>query len=152
LFDIAVSGASQNDLFVVPGERANLADRGFTATERRVLSPGNNVGQSIASSFHPAFGGVIGDLDGDGTTELLAGTRINHRVMLFYPDTFAAAAANAPPTPTDAGIVYILGASPSDGETLVVQYVGDINGDGHLDIAIGDPAANGDTGQIVVMY
>jgi hypothetical protein len=75
--DFAASGFNTNDLFVVPGELAVITDRGFSAPERRVIGTGN-VGQSIASSYQPAFGGVVGDLDAE-TQERLALAQV-HRV------------------------------------------------------------------------
>jgi hypothetical protein len=149
--DFAASGFNTNDLFVVPGELAVITDRGFSAPERRVIGTGN-VGQSIASSYQPAFGGVVGDLDGDGQPELCAGTRLNDRVVLFYKDVFATAALTPPTTPTSAGILFPLSSTTPDSEDLIVQFVGDINGDGHLDLAVGDPHASGNQGQVILLY
>jgi hypothetical protein len=46
---------------------------------------------------------------------------------------------------------------PLDADTaeLTVEYVGDVNGDGHMDIAVGDRRAgdaSAETGRVVVLY
>jgi hypothetical protein len=148
--DLAASGVNTDDLRVIAGERASAPDRGFSAAERTVLGANTNVGESIASSYQPALG-LLGDLDGDGEPELCAGSRLTDRVYLFYKDTFAAAASTATVN-VSAGLSFTLATNTPESTVLIVQYVGDLNGDGHLDLVVGDPAANGNVGQVVVLY
>jgi hypothetical protein len=147
-FDLGVARVNQDEIYVVPGDPLSATDSGFGAAPVRVSATGQ-VGQSIATSWDPAFG-LLGDLDGDATPELCTGTRVPpHDLLFWYPDQFATAISGGVVL-RDSGISVT--TAVADTQELTVQYVGDINGDGHLDLAVGDFRANALVGRVVLVY
>lgn len=84
------------------------------------------------TDYHPVL--AAGDLNGDGQTEILAGGYVTGRIYLY-----TIAARNADHAP----ILHFVGPLEADGEPLCVGWaaaptVGDVDGDGLLDIISGD--------------
>ena len=148
VLDLGIGVPGADSMFVRPGD----GDPAFS-TSVQVSRGASNIGVSVAAGFLPIAGlGGAGDLDGDDRPEMCVGTRISspRDIMLYYADTFAASVVSG----VVSGTAYIsvpLTAAAVGGE-LTVQYVGDFNGDGSMDIAAGDPRLNGNQGQLFLLY
>lgn len=114
-----------------------------------LASPAANFfGNTLGVAHVPALG-VLGDLDGDGFSDLLTGSSARSTgqgsVEIFFGSLSTAdrnrSAANAS---------YQPGAVAAGVRTA--GYVGDVNGDGSVDFAIGDPAGNSGEGEFWVRY
>jgi hypothetical protein len=147
--DLGIARVNVDELFLAPGDAMSANDAGFSASTLRIAGSGN-VGQSIATSSSAVFD-LLGDLDGDGEPELCIGTRtaVPHDILLWYPDRFAAAIA-AGTVPRSSGISIV--TQTTDTAELAVEYIGDFNGDGSMDLAVGDFRANARAGRTLLLY
>lgn len=103
-------------------------------------------GLYLGASRHPTFGNV-GDLDRDGYTDLFLGSNqvgddANGSADLFYGSAAPANVGRSAATPS------LLG---TDGGRQV-GFVGDVDGDGFPDAAIGEPGANGGAGRLIIVH
>ena len=126
---------------------------GFSSTSIVVIAnniagnSGDLMGQSLGLGYHPQFG-LLGDFDGDGLGDALLGSvqrgTAAGGVDLFYG---ANPAVNRQRSTVDAQL------EPSDaGTTRFAAYVGDVNGDGHPDIMVGDPGYTSGQGRVRLVY
>jgi hypothetical protein len=153
--DLAICGSLVDYMQVRAGDPTSASDPGFSTAAINIPGDASYIGQSVASAEHPALG-LPGDIDGDGQADLLAGTTYSKDAVLFYHDTFAARVADNNLHKTT-GIAIRLQAETPNTANLNVQYVGDFNKDGHMDIVIGDYRAapsSGSTfrGQAILLY
>jgi hypothetical protein len=105
-------------------------------------------GGSMGLARHPWLG-VIGDIDGDRIADAILGadelgTTLSGHAHLFY---FGAPATNRA---RSTGIAFPVGTGTS--ELLRVAFVGDVNGDGFADIALGDRLFGSGAGRVVIQY
>jgi hypothetical protein len=151
--DLAVCGSLVDYMTFLPGDAQSASDPGFSATAINIAGDGGYISQSVATGLHPVYG-LLGDLDSDGHADLLAGTTYPKDAMLFYADTFASKVAGG--VHKAAGVSIKLQAETTNTANLNVQYVGDFNNDGHLDLVIGDPRAGTTSGtylgQAILLY
>jgi len=137
------------------------------------FDPAQRVRVSAASGGATYFGSSVctgADLDGDGLTELCAAGERDitddsspGTAYLWYGDNFALQ-VNESATPfsvlTDAATVLDPPVSGSvdptplfvRGGARVVDFVGDLNGDGRLDMAVATPSMNDSAGEITILY
>jgi hypothetical protein len=117
----------------------------------------NAFGRSIALAAHPELG-ALGDVNGDGWPELLVSApgegSGRGSVMLFdgsaplssSPRLRSGATQEYGDASLPAAPANESGAYPRSG-----QYVGDVDGDGHVDLAIVEPAYDGGVGRVIVL-
>jgi FG-GAP repeat len=150
VLDIAIQQAQAGGFFVYPG------DNNFAVVDQIQVNPviaNTHIGVSVGQ------GRVRGDLDGDGLTELLASDEPSSGTVpgvghLWYGDTLT----------TKIGGGHLLSAGDSSTlapaasafvRTRVAEFVGDLNGDGKLDLVIGGPgdtSAFTDDGEFTILY
>ena len=93
-----------------------------------------------ALGHHPAFG-LLGDIDGDDVADLAVGSS-EDRALDGSVDIFFDITRSSPTSRDERDLVY-RGAGGTDPKN--VAYVGDVNGDGYIDLAFEDPGASGVT-------
>ncbi|MDH5673044.1 MAG: hypothetical protein OEZ06_12890 [Myxococcales bacterium] len=148
LMDVAVSGSLTSEFVVQPGDPASASDPRFSSTPTTVS--GGNVGQSIANGYHPVLTDAS-DFDGDGLPEICASDPLTPDIRLWYGDDFLVEAADNAVNKNTA-IQILLDATQDDTLDLEVEFVGDVNGDGHPDMLIGDFWSFGTAGQAILLY
>lgn len=153
--DLLAKRATDQGFYLYPG------DNDFDPSERILIDgpSSSDTGIRMASGFHPALPSVTGDFDGDGYEEVCAaGNRVlgvpPGAAYLWYADAVATEGA-------DGSMSYLDGsrvdppASTATGER-VVRYAGDVTGDGHPDIVVGDweavPAGGTLRGEATLLY
>jgi len=151
--DIAVLEIGTDHFVLYPGDNA------FAPADKvRVTgaSASSEIGGSIANGFSAALGTDLGDLDGDGKPELCASDRISSltgstpgQAFLWYSDVVQTATASDPLSYLDASPI----APPAGVGTArrLVEYAGDLNGDGDPDLVVGAPLANS-RGELTILY
>jgi hypothetical protein len=154
----AMSGAVDIEIYDAPSSHAWIypGDNRFAPSDRIALSHGGTaLGISTADGYFAGLAQNVGDLDGDGRPELCVGSDSAPSgspgdVTLWYSDivqtktvsnslSYADSSQIGPPTGTGT-------------RARAVQYVGDVNGDGSLDLVVGDPVVNSRQGEVTILY
>lgn len=109
---------------------------------------GDRFGASIGTARHPWFG-VLGDVDGDRVADALIGSHevgatLSGGVRLLYMDSMRRERQRS------TGISF--GSSTGASQLLLGTYIGDINGDGFSDVALGDRLFGSGIGRVTVQY
>lgn len=126
---------------------------GFSSTRFYLVqndSPGDRTNDTFGFSWgagRHAYLGTLGDLDRDTRADMLLGSRqvgdvLHGSLDLFYGRAGTANRQRSRATPSLVGMNGM----------RRVGYVGDVNGDGFSDAAIGEPAANGNAGRLIIVY
>lgn len=143
------AGSEAGESYVIYGSTQNLGvdvsnlngSNGFTIRG----NPNNASGLSVAG---------VGDVNGDGFSDLLIGTpRLNTTYLVYGGNSFSDS-LNVANLDGSNGLPFI-GISSGDGFGISVSGLGDVNGDGLPDFAVGGPLANAGatrSGQAYVVY
>lgn len=150
VFDLLSGG--RGIVRLLAGEGATSFSAATEITNMVVDNSSDRFGQYLGGSEHAVFGS-IGDIDGDGFTDILTGSAQRGMVAgsaeLFYGGSLASR------TRTDASVSFSPEPTPgAPGSTRVnrsVGFVGDINNDGHSDFVVGDPL-HAPAGRAVLYY
>ena len=129
---------------------------GFSAARSILLTNdlprrgGDVFGRRVARGWHPSLG-LIGDVDGDGHEDILASSEQRSDVPGAGDLLFGAApAADRARSTAEA---YWQPASTAAGlAERRVAFAGDINGDGHTDLVLGDPYEAAEAGRFFILY
>ncbi len=137
-------GTSAGNVQVFTGESGFLT--GFQVSNDLPSSASDTFGIRSANGINPALGGM-GQIDGASGMELLlaseqAGTGPGD-ARLWYAPTSSSTVRSSAPT--------IFPATSGTGG-VSAGFVGDINADGHMDIAIGEPQAASGAGLVTLYY
>ncbi len=155
VYDAASGGSLRVFLGTVTGLSTT---RSFVITNDLASASSDNFGLSVGVGQHPSMSAErIGDIDRDGVADVLVGSRergtANATVEFFYDavrDPLAPGAALLR-SRASASFGPAAGAIPPAG-TLAAAYIGDVNGDGFNDIALGDSSGNGGAGRMLIIY
>lgn len=149
--DVAIaspSGAGSVTYYL--GARAGFASAStFTITNDSAGASGDGFGGSLGDGRHPWLG-VIGDLDGDHLADTIIGaaehgTDTHGSAHLFY------SSAPASNQVRSSGVTLSF-TSTGNSELLRVAFIGDVNGDGFFDFALGDTQFNSGEGRLIISY
>jgi hypothetical protein len=113
-----------------------------------------NAGLSVGSGYNPSIGSASrSDIDGDGLDDLCVGTAPmsgSTPIYVFYGSDVPASLSSNTIAYTSASQ---LNPSARTGTTWrTVQPVGDITGDGKVDLIVGEPNANSNNGGFTILY
>jgi len=150
--DLAVldeSTANRGRIIIYPGSGGNYSAATRFVISNDTASPNNDLfGRSIAQAGHPIFG-PMGDLDRDGRTDPLIGSVERGTgagsVELFYGDLPGARARST------ANHSFQPAATTGSG-ARTCGYIGDVDGDGFADFAVGDPNGQSGAGQFWIEH
>lgn len=162
LVDVGVATSTTDGFHVYRGDatdRFDPADR--IAVEGPPGSQFSASGLGMSTTWNSSLSGAqYGDLDADGLDDLCIGSLqaappaaagTAGPLFLFYGDQVARRTSNATVRYVDAG--SRVNPAPRSGAALrTIQFVGDVNGDGRLDLVMGEPEANGGAGGLTVLY
>jgi len=149
LLDVTVynaSGGSSGNLTTYLGSGTAFDTSSVINTNNDYTdAPGDEFGLSFADCMQSGFG-AFGDIDGDGRGDVFAGSTDAGTgpgdATLFYGDATTTRRRRSEATPVFDGTV---GASKA-------SFIGDIDGDGYFDMAIGRPEENSGAGQLIIVY
>lgn len=115
------------------------------------VGSGGQFGESIALVRHPSPTiGLLGDVDTDGVPDLFVGAfqdgvgSNDGAAFFFY-------VARPVIAQTRAAASLIITEDLDIGER-VAEFIGDVNGDGFSDLAVGEPGASSGAGRLQILY
>jgi hypothetical protein len=154
--DVAVFQSAQNSFFVYLGDENGSGDR--FASDTRILIAGTTVvglgdsGLAFGRGYNPNVGGMSrSDLNGDGLDDMCVAATNDGPIYVYYGDVLADRVDPGGSTSTE----YAAQFTPSAraGTTLRrVQPVGDLNGDGAIDIVVGEINEGTGAGGLTILY
>jgi hypothetical protein len=155
--DVALFQGAGDSFQVYLGDNAGGST--FSSSARINVSGGPNngfanVGLSVSKGYNPNLGsGSLSDLDGDGLDDICVGTAPTSGttpIYVFYGSDVPSHLASNAITYFSASQVNPTARSGASWRT--VQPVGDITGDGWIDIVVGEPTANSSNGGFTILY
>jgi len=136
--------SSQGRVRIYPGSGGTYsAATSFLITNNVSGAAGDVFGRFLAQAGHPVFG-LQGDIDRDGQGDLLVGSvergTAAGSVEMFY--------GQAPGARTRTAADHSFQPAASMGSAnRTTGYIGDVDGDGFVDFAIGDPKGQSGAGE-----
>jgi hypothetical protein len=133
------------------GQRSGFAGGAVARINNDSASPSSDgFGDFLGIGRHPYLGNA-GDLDRDGLVDILMGS-LEEGTGPSHGDLFYSVLALRSVRVRSARDVQLGPPSSSMTDGLRVQYVGDLNGDGYPDIALGDPTFMSASGRVTIHY
>lgn len=150
--DLAVynsaSSSGQVRVFLQSGGTYSAASS-FTVSND-VTSAGNDLmGSTVGLGYHP-FLGELGRIDGDTLSDLFIGAE-ERGTGVASGEIYYGTPGPTARTRTNADATFNPATAESTGRR-VAAYIGDVNGDGLNDFALGDPRFGAGAGRVVVYY
>jgi hypothetical protein len=156
--DLFVKHTAEHHFYIYPG------DNNFAPANRiRMDGPNlSDLGISLTRGVHSALPSnsayptpsMIGDLDGDGRPEFAAGTQgaagTPGQVYFWYADSLDTGITMGVQQATTGSFVEPPAATGT--QQRIVQFAGDMTGDGNPDLVVGNWQANSLLGEVYLLY
>jgi hypothetical protein len=154
--DAAIFDANSTGFHIYLGDDAGGST--FSSAARLTVLGGSldfaTVGKSVSRGYNPNIGnGSRSDLDGDGIDDLCVGTAPasgTTPIYVFYGSDLATTLSSNAVNYLDAN--QINPAARPGAKWRTVQVVGDVTGDGQVDLVVGEPEANSNAGGVTLLY
>lgn len=142
-------GQSGNLMGGLPTGNAYIIS-GASGTAHTYFSGGGTAGMQIGASVSG-----VGDFNNDGYADVVIGApgaMGGNGAAYFVQGSANGLSGTLYPTATSGNSQMLTGASTGAGFGQSVRGIGDINGDGYMDFAIGAPGDNGGAGSVEIVY
>jgi hypothetical protein len=159
--DVGVFNATGDQFSVYLGD-ANGGAQSFDPTTKILVAGRNgtgfgNAGLGVGSTFNPSLGpGSLSDLDADGLDDMcvasangVGGSGVSPLYVFYGSDAVTKVVGNSI---GDGKATQVAPSARPGATNRTIQAVGDITGDGQIDLIMGEPTAGSNNGGFTVLY